>query len=364
MILVHRLSGEPFHLNSDLIETVEATPDTVVCLVDGRRVIVQERPSTIVERIQIFRASLLVSADEIRESHTRAPLKLVRQPESDNGLRDDDGRVDVMLITGLAVALLAIVGAMLIDGNNLGPLLGGAALVLVAPASIGAALMGFRRDELATVPSSLRRAVTAGPLDLSVTITRLARLAETARRHGMLALERELIDDDDAFIREGVHLLVDGLDEQIIRENLNIAIAATDERHRVPISFLKQLAGYAPTFGMIGTIIGLINMLGSLQDPSQLGAGLALALLTTLYGVLLANLVFHPLATRLERLNQSELSALDMMLDGLLAIHRGATPRVLIERLEAYLPPDQRIGADEHLKRHNPSDDADREEAA
>ena len=110
------------------------------------------------------------------------------------------------------------------------------------------------------------------------------------------------------------------------------------------IGFWKSLGGYAPTLGMLGTVIGLINMLGNLSDPAQLGAGMSLALLTTLYGVLFSNLVFLPVANRLENLNKAELAARDMALDGIVALQSGVSSRMLVERLETYLPAERRLG--------------------
>ncbi len=337
MILVHRLSGEQLHLNADLIESVEATADTVITLVDGRRVLVQESPSRVVELVRDYRASLLVAADSLRDdAHGARRLTVVE---------DEDGRVDVMLLAGLLIAFLGIAAATLIDGNDLGPLLGPSAFLLVFTATFGATVMSHRREDLRSLPGALLNALSPHVPDVHRSITTLARLSEAARRDGMLSLEGRLTEDDDRLIHRGVELLVDGVDEDIIRETLQIEIAATDERHRTPIIFFRSLAGFAPTFGMVGTIIGLINMLGNLQDPASLGTGLALALLTTFYGVLLANLVFNPVANRLERLNQTELAALDLAFDGLLSIHRGASPRALVERLESYVPPAERVGA-------------------
>ncbi len=344
MIRVHRLSGDAVFLNADLIETVEATPDTVISLVDGRRLLVQESPGDVIDAVRTFRASLLAAADKLRTAPPAGQRSLTLVSD------DDEGRVDVMLLAGLAVAVLGIASAMLIDGNALGPLLGLSALVLVILTTLGASVMSYRSSELRRVPRSLPKVVSAQEPDLQAVITRLARFADVARRDGMLALEAELDDDDDHFVRLGVTLLVDGADEDVVRETLQIEIAAADERHRTPIDFFRTMASYAPTFGMIGTIIGLINMLGNLQEPELLGIGMALALLTTLYGVLFANLICNPIANRLERLNQLELSALDITFDGLLTVHRGAPPRAVVERLESYLAPAERLGMHERLE--------------
>jgi chemotaxis protein MotA len=257
--------------------------------------------------------------------------------------------MDPLFIGGLLLSLLGIIVATLIDGNSFGPLLGPSSFLLVFFGALGAGLMAYRRSELSAMPRSALKAVKGESIEVQDTITHLARLAEVARREGMLALEARIEDSEDRFLRSGVQLLVDGVDEDVLRETLEIEIAAIDERHRHSIGFFKALGGYAPTFGMVGTVIGLINMLGNLSDPSQLGRGMALALLTTLYGVLLANLAFLPMASRLERMNEVELSTLDVALDGILTIRRGASPRAVIERLESYLPPSERLGVGDRL---------------
>lgn len=252
--------------------------------------------------------------------------------------------MDPLLIGGFFLALLSIVVATLIDGNAFGPLFGPSSLVLVFFGSIGAALMAYRKADLSRFPKALLQAFTGRPPDVDATVSSLGALADTARREGMLALETKLAEVEDPSLRRGMQLVVDGLDADEVREIVQIDIAAVDERHQVGIGFFTALGGYAPTFGMLGTVVGLINMLQNLTDPAQLGIGMALALLTTLYGVLFANVVWLPIASRLTRLNEQELAARDIALDGILAIQAGVSPRLLVERLETYLPPERRVG--------------------
>ncbi|HVL99753.1 MAG TPA: motility protein A [Egibacteraceae bacterium] len=252
--------------------------------------------------------------------------------------------MDPLLIGGFLLALLSIVVATLIDGNAFGPLVGPSSFVLVFFGTIGAALMAYRKADLSRFPKAALQAFRGSPPDVDATVTTLAGLADTARKDGMLALEARLVDVSDEGVRRGLQLVVDGLDADEVREVVEIDIAAVDERHRVCIGFFTALGGYSPTFGMLGTVVGLVNMLQNLTDPAQLGVGMALALLTTFYGVLFANLVWLPLASRLTRLNDQELAARDIALDGILSIQAGASPRLLVERLETYLPPAQRVG--------------------
>jgi chemotaxis protein MotA len=257
--------------------------------------------------------------------------------------------MDPIFFGGLFLTLLGIVVATLMDGNSLSPLIGPSSFILVFTAAVGAGIMAYRKSELGGMPKSALKAVKGEVPDVQDTITQLAKLAEVARRDGMLALEEKLEEIDDRFLQLGLQLLIDGADEDVVRDTMDIELAATDERHKTAINFYKGLGGYAPTFGMVGTVIGLINMLGNLTDPSELGKGMALALLTTLYGVLIGNLLFNPIAARLERLNEVEMAAMDVALDGIITIRGGASPRGLIERLESYLPPSARIGAGDRL---------------
>lgn len=252
--------------------------------------------------------------------------------------------MDPLLIGGFLVAILSIVVATLIDGNAFGPLVGPSSFVLVFFGTIGAALMAYRKADLSRFPKAAIQAFRGAPPDVDATVTTLGTLADVARREGMLALESRLPDVSDEALRRGMQLLVDGLDTAQIRQIIEIDIAAVDERHRASIDFFTSLGGYSPTFGMLGTVVGLVNMLQNLTDPAQLGIGMALALLTTFYGVLFANLIWLPIASRLTRLNEQELAARDIALDGILAIQAGTSPRLLVERLETYLPPDTRVG--------------------
>jgi chemotaxis protein MotA len=252
--------------------------------------------------------------------------------------------VDPLLIAGFVAAIVGIVVATLIDGNSFGVLIGPSSLVLVLLGSIGATLMAQRMPDLKSGVRALACAFKGRAPDLDGTVTTLGQLADVARREGMLALETRLKDVEDPALRTGLQLMVDGLDADQLRDILSIDIAAVDERHQRNIGFFKSLGSYAPTFGMLGTVIGLVNMLQNLSDPSQLGIGMALALLTTLYGVAFANLVFLPIAARLTRLNEAELAARDLILDGILSIQSGMSPRLLVERLETYLPPEARVG--------------------
>ena len=252
--------------------------------------------------------------------------------------------MDPLFFVGLLLSLAGLVVSTIMDGNSFGPLIGPSSLVMVIVGALGASLMAQRKTDLAALPKALTYAFTGKPAQPGEAVTALAKMAEIARREGMLAVEGELENVDDEFIRQGLQLVVDGLEASDIDEIMQIDLDATTARHQQRIAFFKSAAGYAPTFGMIGTVVGLINMLGNLSDPSQLGKGMSLALLTTLYGVMFANLVFGPVAEKLKRLHEDEMAAREVARDGIIAIHSGTSPRILVERLETFLPRAERVG--------------------
>ena len=254
-------------------------------------------------------------------------------------------------ILGIVIAMISIVVATVMDGNSFGALIGPSSLVLVVVGSVGVSLSGYQMDDIKRVPKGIILSFTGKEQDPGEAVDSLMHLAEIARKEGVLALESKLEGLEDAFMRAGLQQIVDGVDADAVRETLEIELQSLDERHQPVIAFIKTMGGYAPTMGMIGTVVGLINMLGNLSDPAQLGLGMSVALLTTLYGVIFANLVFLPIAAKLARLHDLEIAYREIVLDGILAVQAGASPRMLVERLESYLVPSARIGHQERSKR-------------
>lgn len=250
----------------------------------------------------------------------------------------------MMTMIGLGLAFGAIVISTLMDGNSFGALIGPSSLVLVLLGAIGATISGFEMSDATKVAKSLMIAFTGKPLDPDGFITTMMKFAETARREGVLALESKLAEVEDPFLKSSLQLVIDGVDNESVRSILDTELDAIDERHRTQIALWRGFGANAPTLGMLGTVIGLINMLQNLSDPDQLGVGMSMALLTTLYGVLFANLLFLPIAGKLERLHNIELSVKELVIEGTLAIHAGSSPRLLVERLEARLDPALRKG--------------------
>lgn len=252
---------------------------------------------------------------------------------------------------GIIIALVAIVVSTVMDGNSFGALIGPSSLLLVVLGSIGVSLSGYQLADVKPVPKGIIISFTGKEPDPSDAIDNLMKFAEIARKEGVLALEAQLEELDDPFMKLGLQQIVDGVDGDVVRDMLEIELAALDERHGPVIGYVKTMGSYAPTMGMVGTVVGLINMLGNLSDPAQLGLGMSVALLTTLYGVIFANLVFLPIASKLQRLHDLEVAQKDLIMDGILAVQGGASPRMVVERLEAYINPGQRVGHQERSKR-------------
>lgn len=173
-------------------------------------------------------------------------------------------------------------------------------------------------------------------------IQNMVALSEKARREGILALEEGLDDLDDVFLKSGLRMVVDGTDGNVIRSILENEMNQMEARHMVGINLVTQWAGFGPGFGMLGTVIGLIGMLNNLEDKSSLGSNMAVALVTTLYGSMLANWLFGPMAQKLISQNSAELRSREMVLEGVLSIQAGDNPRILAMKLLTYLDPKTR----------------------
>jgi chemotaxis protein MotA len=173
-------------------------------------------------------------------------------------------------------------------------------------------------------------------------VTKLMAMSEKARREGLLALEEELEDLDDEFLKKGLRLVVDGTDAAIIRDLLENELNAMNGRHASKIGLINAWAVLAPGLGMLGTVIGLIGMLKNLEDKSALGPNMAVALITTLYGSMMSNLMFIPWAGKLQNHDGEESSVKEMEIEGILSIQAGDNPRILAQKLLTYLTPEDR----------------------
>ena len=182
--------------------------------------------------------------------------------------------------------------------------------------------------------------------DVKAMIQKIIDLSNVARKEGLLSLEEAAGDLEDEFMKKGILLIVDGTDPDLVRGIMETELVSTEDRHKNKISFWDTLGSMGPAWGMIGTLIGLVNMLYEMDDPSSIGPSMAVALITTLYGSLLANWICAPVAAKLKANNSTEIMIKEIMIEGLLSIQAGENPRVIEEKLKSFLAPGDRLTQD------------------
>lgn len=246
--------------------------------------------------------------------------------------------MDIASIIGVALTFILVFSPIIMSGMLMSFIDIGSILIVVG-GSIAAVFTAYPLAEVLSTIKVLKKVFFAGSSDPKKIINTLVDLGEKARREGILALERELKSIDDEFLRKAIQFAVDGNEIETIEAVMNSEIDAIEERHKVGKSILENMATFAPGFGMLGTLIGLIQMLQNLSDPSNIGAGMAVALITTFYGSLLANGLWSPMAVKLERRSKEELIMKQLVLAGIVSIQSGDNPRVLRDKLETFIAP-------------------------
>jgi len=258
--------------------------------------------------------------------------------------------MDAATIVGFILGLGCIAVALMQSEAGLRPFWDLQSLLITVGGSMGAVIISFSADQLKNVPKMIQIAFRSEEQDPLEIIDGMIDLAEKARREGLLALEDSLNRTDDAFLQRGIQLIVDGTDPELVRDILETDLAYIEDRHRSGKSIFDAMTAYAPAFGMIGTLIGLILMLRTLDKPSTIGPSMAIALITTLYGVIVANLVTGPIATNLAVKSAEEICLREMMLEGILSIQSGENPRIVEEKLMGFLAPKDRLRAEEQAE--------------
>jgi chemotaxis protein MotA len=249
--------------------------------------------------------------------------------------------MDLATLFGM-VAALGLIGFSIVTGEGADTFVNVPSLVIVVGGTIGATFVCFPMKTVFGVLGVLRKALFPGGMDNATIITQLEGLSKRARKEGLLSLQAAGEDIKDAFYKKGLLLVVDGQEADTIEAILGTEVSAIKSRHTVGADIFKAMGTYAPAFGMIGTIIGLIQMLQTMNDPSSIGPSMAVALITTFYGAVLSNVIFLPLAVKLELRSSIEVAQKKLIMEGLLSIHAGDNPRILVQRLGAYVPPSAR----------------------
>ncbi|MGE5588731.1 MAG: motility protein A [Clostridia bacterium] len=246
--------------------------------------------------------------------------------------------MDLTTFIGI-IAGLTLVGTAIQMGGSVRSFIDIPSVMITIGGTVAATLINFRLDDVKNVLRVTKVAFTRRPAQLTAVIVQIISLAELARREGLLALDNSLDKVKDEFLRHGLQLVVDGVDATVIREVLETDLDAIEERHKMGRKLFDQMALFAPAFGMIGTLIGLIQMLRNINDPSSIGPGMAVALVTTFYGAILAYLVFIPISGKLGVRASEEALEKQILIEGILAIQSGDNPRIVEEKLRAFLPP-------------------------
>ena len=249
--------------------------------------------------------------------------------------------MDIGTIIGLVVAFLSVGLAVVLGGDPLA-LINIPSIVVVVGGALGAVIAAFPLSKMTKAHTVIMKSIFNETPDVEGVIRDLVKFAEIARREGILSLENHIGDMKEEFVVRGIKMAVDGTDPELIRVIMETELEGLMDRHMQGKMILDQFAKYAPAFGMIGTLLGLIFMLGSMEDPSAIGPSMAVALITTLYGAIIANAFAGPLADKLYQNDQAEVLMKTVIIAGVMAIQSGDNPRVVESKLLTYLPPSAR----------------------
>lgn len=247
--------------------------------------------------------------------------------------------MDIASVVGLILATVLILGSVVLGGGSFSSFIDIPSGLVVVGGAIAACMICFPLKQFLSAPMSAKVVFLNKQEDVNEIIKQIVSLAETARRDGLLALESKLEEVENDFIKLGVQMAVDGTRPEVMEDIMRTEIDAIATRHRDAKKVFDQLGRFAPAYGMIGTLMGLIMMLSNMSDPSAIGAGMAVALITTLYGAIVSNVAFLPFAEKLGFLHSQEMMRLEVVVRGIMAIQSGENPRVIQQKLDTYLPP-------------------------
>ncbi len=244
----------------------------------------------------------------------------------------------------MACVLLAI-----LLGGSIMAYIDAPSMLIVVGGGVAATLTSMPLARFLKLPKVTSKVLLHKSVEPQELISQLVELAEVARRDGILALENSIEKIDDPFLVRGIQMAVDGSDPEVIEAIMETELENLMDRHEGGKKLFDGLGRYAPAFGMIGTLIGLVAMLSNMDDPSKIGAGMAAALITTLYGAMLANIIFLPIADKLGQRSSEEVLIKTMIIQGVMSIQAGDNPRNVESKLLTFVPPAQRVSADDAM---------------
>ena len=255
--------------------------------------------------------------------------------------------MDPGTIIGLGLAIVGVIGSLFMEGGNPAAFIIPSAIVLIIFGTLGVVMASTGLKATLRIPTLYIKAMTGAPPDRPAAIRSLVKMAERARREGLLALEEEAQSIEDPFLGKGLRLVVDGTDPELVKDILDLDVESMAGRHHENAALFSHASGFAPTIGIIGTVMGLVHVLEHLSNPSALGPAISAAFIATFFGVSSANLIYLPVANKLKELSTHEADARTMMIEGILSIQAGDNPRIVEEKLKTFLEPSERKAFEE-----------------
>ncbi len=257
--------------------------------------------------------------------------------------------MDIASLLGLGLGFAFILMSMILGGSGLGVYVNIPSVLMVIGGSFAAIMVSNPLSRVLGITKYMNHVFKVPNYELEKTISTLVNFSERARREGLLALEDDIEEVEDEFLKNGIQMVVDGTDPEIIKTILYNDLSQLEERHAIGIKLMSDWASLAPAFGMIGTLTGLIAMLSNLDDPNAIGSGMSLALITTMYGSIMANMMLLPFKNKLQDRDVEERLTREIMIEGILSIQAGDNPNILKYKLVSFLDPVKRQSMMEEL---------------
>jgi chemotaxis protein MotA len=246
--------------------------------------------------------------------------------------------MDLATIIGIGAAFGAVLLSIIMEGSTPMSVILPPPMLLVIGGTLGAGLASTTMSDFIKAFTGLQRFMLFKRPDMNESVDTIVKLADKARREGLLALEDATKEIDDEFLKDGLQSAIDGTDPDDLRAMMEARIDAKKARDKVMAKVFGDMGGYAPTIGIIGTVVALVHVLANLNDPSTIGKSIASAFVATLWGLLSANLIWLPISGRIKRVSELEAAHMELVMEGLLAIQAGGNPRVVGQRLRSLVP--------------------------
>ena len=250
--------------------------------------------------------------------------------------------MDLATLIGLFLGFGGLLGGFALEGGHMTSLLILSPFIIVFGGTMGAVILSFTMEEIKKMPSFFKRVFVSKEINYLEIMESLVSTADRARREGLLSIENQLSSIDNEFMVRSLQVVIDGTDPELARGMLEMEIEAYEKEQKVGADMFNAAGGYSPTMGIIGTVMGLVHVLGNMSDPASLAPAIAAAFIATLYGVSFANVMWLPFGTKIKVKSGKEMLMMEMIMEGVLSIQAGENPRIISEKLATFLPADMR----------------------